>query len=79
MLMDLTIPQMQETLAKAELDIPGVPAHWDDIRLHVFYGTVYHGFLLPKTRHTTISPLHRAMTVTQEFQLYLKRLVLSQP
>ncbi len=75
-LMDLSIPQMQKTLAKAELDIPEAPAHWGDMRQHVFYGAVYHGFLLLRNAAYLNFTPHRAMTVTEEFKLYLKRLML---
>ena len=75
-LMDLTIPEMQKTLAKADLDVPEPPAHWGDMRQHVFYGAVYHGFLLLKNAAYRNFRPHRAMTVTEEFRLYLKRLLL---
>lgn len=75
-LMDLTIPQMQKTLANAELDIPEAPAHWGDMRHHVFYGAVYHGHLLLRNRPYRNFEPHRSMSVSQEFRLYLRRLLL---
>jgi len=75
-LMGLSIAEMQKTLANAELDIPEAPAHWGDMRHHVFYGALYHGYLLLKNRDYQNFQPHREMTVTQEFRLYLKRLML---
>jgi len=75
-LMRLSIPQMQKTLANAELEIPEAPAHWGDMHQHVFYGALYHGHLLLKNRAYRQFQPHRALTVTQEFRLYLKRLLL---
>ncbi len=75
-LMDLGVPDMQKALANAELDMPEPPAHWGDMRQHVFYGALYHGFLLLANRRFRSFKPHRAMTVAQEFRLYLKRLLL---
>ncbi len=75
-LMDLSIPQMRQMLADAELDIPEAPAHWGDMRHHVFYGAVYHGFLLLANRAYRNFRPHRAQSVMEEFRLYLKRLLL---
>lgn len=75
-LMNMSIPEMRQILDNAELDIPEAPAHWGDMRHHVFYGAVYHGYLLLKNRAYRQFQPHRALTVTQEFQLYLKRLIL---
>jgi len=75
-LMQLDVSDMQKTLAKAELDIPEAPAHWGDMRHHIFYGALYHWFLLFKNRpYRTFEP-HRSLSVSQEFRLYIKRLLL---
>ncbi len=75
-LMDLTIPDMRRILADAELEIPEAPAHWGDMRHHIFYGAVYHGHLLLRNRAYRQFRPHRALTVRDEFRLYLKRLTL---
>jgi capsular polysaccharide export protein len=75
-LMQLSIAQMQQTLADAELDIPEAPAHWGDMRQHVFYGAAYHWFVMFRNGAFRNFRPHRAMTVTQEFRLYLRRLLL---
>jgi len=75
-LMDLTIPAMQKTLANAELDIPEAPAHWGDMRQHVFYGALYHWHLLLRNGPYRNFEPHRSLSVAQEFRLYLRRLLL---
>ncbi|MDJ0824265.1 MAG: capsular biosynthesis protein [Rhodobacter sp.] len=75
-LMALPVAEMQKTLAKAELDMPEPPAHWGDMRQHVFYGAVYHGLLMLTNRGYRNFRPHRAMTVAQEFRLYIRRLLL---
>ncbi|WP_425050809.1 capsule biosynthesis protein [Psychromarinibacter sp. S121] len=75
-LMDLGVPEMQQILSRAELDIPEAPAHWGDMRQHVFYGAAYHGLLLLANRGYRNFEAHRELTVAQEFLLYLKRLLL---
>ncbi len=75
-LMGLSVADMQTALAKVDLDLPDTPATWGDMRQHMFWGALYHGCLalgLGAYRH--FRP-HRALTVGQEFRLYLKRLVL---
>ncbi|WP_172297066.1 capsule biosynthesis protein [Pseudoruegeria sp. HB172150] len=75
-LMQLSIADMQEALARADLDVPEPPAYWGDMRQHLFYGAVYHGLLLMMNgRYRNFRP-HRELTVLQEFRLYLKRLLL---
>ncbi len=75
-LMKLSIPDMRQILADAELDIPEAPAHWGDMRQHIFYGAVYHGYLLLANRAYANFRPHRAQSVLDEFKLYLRRLVL---
>ena len=41
-LMDTTVEDMRTALAQSELDVPEAPAHWGDMRHHVFYGALYH-------------------------------------
>ncbi len=75
-LMSLSVRQMRKMLADADPDIPEAPAHWGDMRQHVFYGAVYHGFLLLANRKYRAFRGHRSLSVRQEFRLYLRRLVL---
>ena len=75
-LMSLGVADMQEVLAQAELDIPEAPAHWGDMRQHVFYGALYHWFVMFANRRYSNFKPHRALGVAQEFKLYLWRLLL---
>jgi capsular polysaccharide export protein len=75
-LMDLTVPDMQAALAKVDLDLPDTPATWGDMRQHMFWGAIYHGFVaLGRRAYANFRP-HRSLTVGQEFVLYLKRFLL---
>ncbi len=75
-LMHLTLPQMQTALAHSDMDLPDAPAHWGDMRQHMFYGALYHWFVLAGFWDYRSYRPHRALTVRQEFGLYCKRLVL---
>ncbi|NDW52529.1 capsule biosynthesis protein [Aliiroseovarius sp. PrR006] len=75
-LMDYDVPQMQRILEDAEPDMPEAPAHWGDMRHHVFYGALYHWFVMfLNQRYRNFKP-HRSIGVGKEFLLYLQRLVL---
>lgn len=75
-LMDMTIPSMEEALEGCETDTNMPPGHWGDMRQHVFYGALYHWFVMFANRGYRNFRPHRALTVTREFQLYLRRLLL---
>lgn len=75
-IMTMTVPQMQAALAHLDMDLPDAPARWGDMRHHVFYGAVYHGFVLLRNGAYRNFRPHRDMTVRQEFRLYLRRLLL---
>ena len=75
-LMSLTVAQMQHALAQSDMDLPDAPAHWGDMRQHMFWGALYHWFVLAGFWDYRNFKPHRALTVGQEFLLYLKRLAL---
>lgn len=75
-LMQTSVEQMRDTLANTELDIPEAPAHWGDMRHHVFYGALYHWFVMFANRRYRHFRPHRALGVGHELNLYLKRLLL---
>ncbi len=75
-LMTLDLADMQAALAKVDLDLPDTPGTWGDMRQHMFWGALYHGFVaLGLRRYRNFRP-HRALTVGQEFRLYLRRFLL---
>ena len=53
-----------------------VPSHWRDMRQHVFYGALYHWFVMFRNGDYRNFRPHRDLPVTKEFQLYLQRLLL---
>lgn len=75
-LMQIDIAEMQAALAEIDLDVPEAPAHWGDMRQHIFYGALYHGFVMLRNGAYRNFRPHRSIPVTREFQLYLKRLLL---
>lgn len=75
-LMDMTVAHMQKALAKSDLEAPLPPAHWGDMRQHVFYGALYHWFVMFRNGQYRNFRPHRDLPVTREFQLYLRRLLL---
>ncbi|NCQ25614.1 MAG: capsule biosynthesis protein CapA [Rhodobacteraceae bacterium CG17_big_fil_post_rev_8_21_14_2_50_63_15] len=75
-LMNMTVTEMRQTLANSDMDSALPPASWGDMRQHVFYGALYHGFVLFLNRGYRHFRPHRALSVGQEFKLYLKRLLL---
>ncbi len=74
-LMGLGVAAMREALAQVETDLIDAPAHWGDMRQHVFYGAAYHARLLLANRAYRNFRPHRALNVRQEFALHLKRLL----
>jgi capsular polysaccharide export protein len=75
-LMDLTLAQMREALARADMDLPDAPARWGEMRQHMFWGALYHWFVMTGFRDFRNFRPHRQLTVVREFQLYLRRLLL---
>lgn len=74
--MDMSVDQMRAALDGLDLDLPDAPATWGDMRQHIFYGMIYHYFVLMRNRAFRQFRPHRTLTVRQEFQLYLRRLAL---
>ena len=75
-LMDLSVPDMQDALERSQAETSEAPATWGDMRHHVFYGALYHFHVLLRNRQFQHFRPHRAISVSREFQQYLKRLLL---
>lgn len=75
-LMDMSVADMREGLAQTDVDLAAAPAHWGDLRRHMFWGAVYHGILLAGRRQYPAFRPHRSLTAGQEFWLYAKRYAL---
>lgn len=75
-LMDLSVTQMQAQLAQNAADVPTPPAHWGDMRQHIFWGAAYHWFVMFRNGRYPLFKPHRALSVHREARLYSKRLFL---
>lgn len=75
-LMDLSVGQMQTALLQVDPDLPTPPATWGDMREHMFWGALYHGCVALGGRAYRNFRPHRALSVWQEFRLYLLRFLL---
>lgn len=75
-LMKMDIADMETALEGADMDAPMPPGHWGDMRQHVFYGALYHWFVMFQNRKYRNFRPHRALSVTREFKLYVRRLLL---
>jgi capsular polysaccharide export protein len=75
-LMDMGIEEMRAALAQSDMEAPLPPGHWGDMRQHIFYGALYHWFVMFRNRDYRSFRPHRDLNVAQEFRLYLKRLLL---
>jgi len=75
-IMDLSVKEMRNALEGLDLDLPDAPAKWGDMRQHVFYGALYHCFVLLMNKAYGNFRPHRSLTVADEFRLYLRRLAL---
>lgn len=75
-LMEMSVADMKRALEMSDLDVPEPPAHWGDMRQHVFYGALYHWFIMFRNRDYRNFRRHRDLPVSQEFRLYAKRLLL---
>ncbi|MDF1853916.1 capsular biosynthesis protein [Pseudooceanicola sp.] len=75
-LMDMSVPEMRHALENSDMDTALPPARWGDMRHHIFYGALYHWFVMFRNgAYRNFTP-HRSIPVTKEFQLYLRRLLL---
>lgn len=75
-LMDMSVADMRRVLANSDMDTPVPPARWGDTRHHIFYGALYHWFVMFRNGNYRNFRPHRALSVAKEFQLYVKRLLL---
>ncbi len=73
-LMEMSVEDMRRDLELSDMDTALPPASWGDMRHHIFYGALYHWFVMLFNRPYRGFRPHRALTVGAEFRLYLKRL-----
>ena len=75
-LMRMSVDDMRRALELSDMEAPLPPAHWGDMRQHIFYGALYHWFVMFRNGDYRNFRPHRQQTVAQEFQLYAKLLLL---
>ncbi len=75
-LMSMSVAEMRCALERSEIEMPKAPAHWGDMREHIFYGALYHFLVMALNRRYRNFRPHRGLTVQQEFRLHLWRLLL---
>ncbi|SOC12734.1 capsular polysaccharide export protein [Rhodobacter sp. JA431] len=73
-LMRLSLPEMRAALAQSEIDFPDAPPRWGDTRQHIFYGALYHFFVLALNHDYRSFTPHRGISVFDEARIYFKRL-----
>ncbi|WP_373050469.1 capsule biosynthesis protein [Thalassovita aquimarina] len=76
-LMRLSVEDMRAALERSDLDAVLPPGHWGDTRQHVFYGALYHWFVLFRNREYRNFRAHRDLSVAREFHLYFTRLLMT--
>ena len=74
-LMQMDVADMRAALARSDMEAPLPPGHWGDMRQHIFYGALYHWFVMFRNGDYRNFRAHRDLPVAREFQLYLKRLL----
>ena len=74
-LMELDVATMKTALERSEHDTTEAPSHWGDMRQHIFYGALYHWFVMFRNGGFKHFRGHRELPVTREFWLYFKRLI----
>lgn len=75
-LMQMSVAEMRRALEASDLDVPQPPARWGDMRSHVFYGALYHWFVLFRNGDYRNFRTHRDQSVAAETWQYTRRLVL---
>ena len=74
-LMQMSVADMRAQLGVTDREAPLPPAHWGDMRQHIFYGALYHWFVMFRNGDYPGFRPHRDRTVAGEFRLYAKRLL----
>ena len=64
-LMEMSVADMQSALERSDMEAPLPPSHWGDMRQHVFYGALYHWFVMFWNRGYRNFRPHRALPVAR--------------
>ncbi|MFT7106847.1 MAG: capsular polysaccharide export protein [Yoonia sp.] len=75
-LMKMSVTDMKNRLAVSMIDMPTPPAQWGYMRQHIFYGALYHWFVMFWNGRYPSFRTDRALPVRRDALLYTKRLLL---
>ncbi|MDV7200920.1 capsule biosynthesis protein CapA [Rhodobacterales bacterium HKCCA1288] len=76
-LMDMPMSQIEAAVIGREPDLTDIPARWGQLWHHIYYGAVYHWYVLALNRAYRQFRPHRSLSVAGEFRLYLRRMTLA--
>ncbi len=74
-LMDMSVDDMRQVLAKIDENQPEAPARWGDMRRHALYGAIYHWHVMFRNNAYPHYETHRDVAVGKEWKYHLKKLV----
>jgi len=75
-LMQTSVAQIRAVLSAHDQEPVEAPSHWGDMREHMFYGALYHWFVLARNRAYPGFRPHRQISVAQEFRVNLRNFLL---
>ena len=75
-LMQIDVETMSRVLGRSDQDLATPPAHWGDMRQHVFYGAFYHWHVLFRNGRYRNFTRHRKHHLRSEALAYTKQLLL---
>lgn len=76
-LMAMDVERIVAALAGREPDLTDIPARWGQLWHHIYYGAVYHGYVLALNQSFPAFRPHRSLSVSGELRLYLRRMILA--
>ncbi|WP_237072613.1 capsule biosynthesis protein [Pseudaestuariivita rosea] len=75
-LMQTSLTDVRGQMTQRDMAIPEAPGLWGSLRRHMFYGALYHGFILFFNQGYKAYRPHRSLSVAAEFRLHLLRFLL---
>lgn len=75
-LMNISIEEMEQALEFWNRQVAEVPAHWGELRQHIFYGALYHARVLWGSLFDQKYVSHRDRCIKAELRSHLKHLAL---
>ena len=72
-LVEITLPEIRRALSGIDTDLTEAPAHWGDMREHVYHAVRYHWQVFWGRKLYPRYRSHRTQTTLQEFRAYLRK------